>query len=378
MYQCHDAPTAGHQGFDKTLDNLRREAYWVSMTSDVKLYCQQCPRCQQSKLPLSTRAPLESTPIGKPWQMVAVDILSVPTSSSGNKCLLVVQDYFTKWADAIPLPNQKAVTITKALMNLFATMGLPDIVHSDQGQNFESTILKQTLEAFGIQKSHTTAYHPQGDGLVERFNRSLLQLLRTYIDKQSDWEQHLPLALYAYRTATHSSTGISPHLLMFGREPHSALFKSTHSFDPSSYQHFLRTKLTELQDFVESNLVMAGDKQKTYYDKRSHFPSFAVSDKVWLSVPTANKLEPKWEGKWIVISIKTPVTVEITDGKRTKVVHTNRLRHRIQPDSSENTLAEDTTKVWSPPQVEHFIEDTPIPARRNPPRDRRPPQYYRP
>lgn len=313
--------------------------------------------------------------------MVAVDILSVPTSSSGNKCLLVIQDYFTKWADAIPLPNQKAVTITRALINLFAIMGLPDIVHSDQGQNFESTVLKQTLDAFGIQKSHTTAYHPQGDGLVERFNRSLLQLLRTYIDKQqADWEQHLPLALYAYRTATHSSTCVSPHLLMFGREPHSALFNSSRTFDPGSYQHYLRTKLTELQDFVESNLVMAGDKQKTYYDKRSQFSSFTVSDKVWLSVPTANKLEPKWEGKWTVTSVKGPVIVEISDGKRTKVVHTNRLRHCIQAeaDSSESTLTETTTNLWSPPQVEHFIVDTPTPSRRDPHRNRRPPQYYRP
>ena len=78
-------------------------------------------------------------------------------------------------------------------------------------------MLKQTLDAFGIQKSHTTAYHPQGDRLVERFNRSLLQLLCTYIDKEFDWEQHLPLALYAYRTTVYSSTGISPHMLMFGR-----------------------------------------------------------------------------------------------------------------------------------------------------------------
>ena len=84
--------------------------------------------------------------------MVAVDILSVPVSTSGNNCLLVVQDYFTKWANAIPLPNQKAITITRALVNLFATMGMPDILHSDQGQNFESAVLKQTLDAFGIQK----------------------------------------------------------------------------------------------------------------------------------------------------------------------------------------------------------------------------------
>ena len=107
------------------------------MTSDVELYCRQCHQCQQyTKLPLPSRAPLTSTPIGKPWQMVAVDILSVPMSVNGNKYLLVVQHYFTKWADAIPLPNQKAVTITKALTKLFTTMGLPQILHSDQGQNF--------------------------------------------------------------------------------------------------------------------------------------------------------------------------------------------------------------------------------------------------
>ena len=218
------------------------------MISDVESYCRQCQKCQQSKLPSPSRVPLTSTPIGKPWQMVAVDILSVPVSANGNKGLLIMQDYFTKWADAIPLPNQKAITITKALVNLFATMGIPQIVHSDQGQNFECPVLKQTLNVFGIKKSHTTAYHLQGDGLVERFNLSLLQLLHTYVDKEFDWEQHLPLALYAYRTAAHSSTGISPHMLMFGKEPHAFLFDFPLTFDPGSYQHYLRAKLAELQD----------------------------------------------------------------------------------------------------------------------------------
>ena len=81
-------------------------------------------------------------PIGKSWQMVAVDILKVPISTNGNKYLLVIQDYFTKWATAIPLPIQSAATITSALINLFSQMGMPDAAHSDQGQNFESTILK--------------------------------------------------------------------------------------------------------------------------------------------------------------------------------------------------------------------------------------------
>ena len=143
-------------------------------------------RYRQSKLSRPQRAPLTNMPIGLPWQMLAVDILAVPLSTNNNRNLLVIQDYFTKWVEAVPLPDQTADRITGELVKLFSTYGHPEILHSDQGRNFESSILAQTLDAFGVHKSRTTAYHPQGDGMVERFNRSLLQLLRTYVDTQDD------------------------------------------------------------------------------------------------------------------------------------------------------------------------------------------------
>ena len=127
------------------------------------------------------KAPLQSIPIGRPWEMIAMDILEVPMSYHHNKYLLVVQNYFTKWATAIPIPDQTAASITTELIKLFSIFGVPAVVHSDQGRNFESSILRTALEAFGIEKSRTTAYHPQGDGMVERLNRSLLQLLRCYV-----------------------------------------------------------------------------------------------------------------------------------------------------------------------------------------------------
>ena len=169
----------------------------MGMLQDVE-HCSECTICQQSKLPRPQPAPLINVPIGQPWQMIAVDILEVPVSSSNNRYLLVVQDYFTKWADATPLPDQTAARISAELVKLFSVFGQPEILHSDQGRNFESAILTQTLQVFGVTKSRTTAYHPQGDGLVERFNRSLLQLLRAYVDNQDDWEWYLPLVLYAY------------------------------------------------------------------------------------------------------------------------------------------------------------------------------------
>ena len=166
LHSCHNAPSSGHQGVNKTLARLRQEAFWVGMAEDVEVYCHKCIKCQQAKHPTPTHVPMNSIPIGRTWQMIAVDILEVPVSKNNNHYLMVVQDYFTKWAEAIPLQNQTAVCITEELVKLCATYGLPEIVNSDQRRAFESTILRQTLEAFGTKKTHTTPYHPQGDGTV--------------------------------------------------------------------------------------------------------------------------------------------------------------------------------------------------------------------
>ena len=125
--------------------------------------------------------------------MLAVDILEVPLSPNNNRYLLAVQDHFTRWADAIPLPDQTTKRISSELVKLLSIYGLPQVLHSDQGRNFESALLAQTLQAIGISKSHTSAYHPQGDGLVERLNRSLLQMLRTYVKCPEEREQFLLL-----------------------------------------------------------------------------------------------------------------------------------------------------------------------------------------
>lgn len=182
--QSHDVPTAGHQGIAKTLQRLQGSAYWVGMAQDVAKYVKQCSVCQQAKLPTPTPAPLTNVPIGGPWQMLAADILEVSVSRRNNRYLLVVMDYFTKWAEAVPLQDQIAASISAAVIKICCSFGIPDVLHSDQGRNFESQLFRDVLTAFEIQKSRTTAYHPQGDGMVERFNRSLLQLLCCYTETE--------------------------------------------------------------------------------------------------------------------------------------------------------------------------------------------------
>ena len=104
---CCNIPSAGHQGYHKTLSRLK-EAYRPGMASDVQHYCEECNTCQKSKPSASVRAPLVNIPIGNSWEMLPVDILEVPISQNNHRYLLVVMDYFTKWADAIPLRDQKA------------------------------------------------------------------------------------------------------------------------------------------------------------------------------------------------------------------------------------------------------------------------------
>ena len=368
LHYTHDEPCAGHQGIDKTLGRLQQEAYWVGMAADVERHCRECMKCQQGKQPLPSKAPLMSIPIGRPWEMIAVDILQVPMSYQHNQYLLVVQDYFTKWVEAIPLPDQKAARITRELIKIFSVLGIPNIVHSDQGTNFESTILRQTLNAFGIAKSHTTSYHPQGDGMVERFNRSLLQLLRTYVEREADWEQYLSLVLFAYRTAIHASTGALPFLLMFGRQPKINEFNDDRAFDTPAYQCHLQAKLADLKDFVDTNLVEAAHTQKSLYDCHVAARKFTNGDPVWLSIPTGGKLSPRWEGGWRIQDIKTAVTMKITDGHRSKVVHVNRVRHRYQLHPRESVEHEQckTTTTWSSPEIEHSVISVDPPVHRYP------------
>ena len=172
--------------------------------------------------------------------------------------------------------------------------------------------------------------------MVERFNQSLLQLLRIYSDKQHDWECYLPLVLYAYCTSIHSSTGAPPFLLMYGRNPSSTPFSKLPVFDALSYPAHLRAKFAELHHFVEANLAAAAHNQKQAYDQHTTIPSSTAGELVWLSVTTTGKLDAKWEEEWVIKSVKSPINMEIDNGRKTKVVHTNRLRH---PNVQTNTTS---------------------------------------
>ncbi|RYA68429.1 hypothetical protein DD592_26820, partial [Enterobacter cloacae complex sp. 2DZ2F20B] len=159
--------------------------------------------------------------VGAPFERIAIDVAGpFPVTNDGNKFILVASDYFSKWPDAYAIPNQEAVTVAKVLVdNWISRFGVPLELHSDQGRNFESNVFQRVMQLLGIRKTRTTPLHPQSDGMVERFNRTMEQHLSKVVEEhQRDWDQHLPLFLLVYRAAIHDTTGQTPAHVVFGKE----------------------------------------------------------------------------------------------------------------------------------------------------------------
>ena len=137
-----------------------------------------------------------------------------------------------------------------------------------------------------------------------------------------------------------------------------------------------------MQDFVHANLAKSAKQQKQQYDRYTVSRSFKAGDPVWLSIPTARKLQPRWDGRWTVTKLKGPCNLEITNGHQSKVVHVNRVQHRIQPNQTLDPSVPTKPQQWNSPDIDHHCvspdsENDGTPQRRYPLRERHPPNWLR-
>ena len=193
LHGLHSSPTGGHLGISKTLEKARTRFYWPRQRQDIENWCNQCEMCSSRRSPTpKPRVPLQLQLAERPMERVAMDILGpLPETARGNKYILVIGDYFTKSKEAHAMPNMETVTVAKIFVNEFiCRFGIPEQLHTDQGRNFESTIIKEML---GTTKTRTTPYHPQSDGMIERFNHTVLNMLSKVVsDDEHSWDLHLP------------------------------------------------------------------------------------------------------------------------------------------------------------------------------------------
>ena len=322
---------------------MKERFYWPGMSEDARNWCQTCAVCATKKSPTQKAcAPLQTMRAGHPMQILAVDITGpFLESDAGNSYVLVVGDYFTRWMEAFAIPHQEAETVAKKLVDeVFCRFSPPEQLHSDQGRQFESALIKQICGILQIDKSRTTPYHPQCDGLVERFNRTLKHMLATTLRNHPfDWENRLRKVCMAYNTSVHSTTGYTPFYLMFGREARLPIdiaycTKQPVAESAGGYATRMKQSLTEAYDDVRINQGVSHRKQSQIYNKKVHGEPYSTGDLVWLhnpAVPTgeSRKLYHPWTGPYRVIDKISEANYRIKEvygKKEPSVVHFNRLK----------------------------------------------------
>ena len=344
----HKHRTAGHFGENKTIDQVGERYWWVSWRAFVRSSCKKCDSCAAKKPPRKTpQAPMKTYNVGAPLERVGIDVMGpLPESERGNKYILVVGNYFTKWMEAYAIPNQETPTIAKVLAEEFiCRYGVPRIIQSDQGRNFESHIFTELCKILDIDKSRSSALHPQTNGMVERQNRVIQHVLSMFVSKnQRNWDQHLPYMMMAYRSAVHESLKCSPCEMMLGRNvelPIDFLLgvpPDAENDNPerpaTAYAQELQERLKLVHDYARQNIKIASETQKKNYDHRCDGrPLFERGEAVWLHNPQRKKgvcpkLSCTWEGPYLVIERLCDVVYKIqkTSKSTPKVVHSNRLK----------------------------------------------------
>ena len=291
----------GHQGQQRTLEILQRRCYWPSMATDVAHHCLSCTRCQVAKKTRQVYQKHGHLTASQPLEVLSLDFVKMEMASNGVEDALVMTDVFSKYALAAPTKDQTAKSVVDVLLKHWIThMGVPYRIHSDKGQCFEAQIVDELCDHYNIKKSRTTSRNPQGNGICERFNRSLFGLLRTLSPEQKlKWPQYLPELVQLYNSTPHATTRLSPHEVLFGSEPRLPIDlclprdppEPVSSASEMLYRHLRR--LRQLHETAGHRLATLRNNRKPQY----HPVHLKPGDEVLIQQhpPGRNKIQDKFD-----------------------------------------------------------------------------------
>ena len=363
----------GHQGRDRTLSLLKRRFFWPYMDTYIQDKVRQCVSCIKRKSAQTRATDLVSIESHAPMEIVCIDFLKLERSKGGYENILVITDHFTRYAQALPTRNQTATTTARALFDgFFVHYGFPAKIHSDQGANFESRVIRKLCKIAGIKKSRTTPYHPMGNGMCERFNRTLLNMLGTLTDRQkADWKAFVPTLTHAYNAATHASTGYAPFYLMFGRYPRLSVdaflgiwVDSSGTNTRADYVDKLKSRLVYAYEAATNEAAKSAERQKKAYDEKVRSAVVDTGDHVLVrtvGLKGPQKLANKWEDHTYIVTKQPipgiPVYVVQKEGSLAKprTLH----RHMLLPFNSLPIIEEippgkhPTLKIQKTPEARY-------------------------
>ena len=367
---AHESPMSGHLGINKTYHKIINHFYWPGLKSDVSKYCKTCHTCQMVGKPNQTIPKAQLHPIpafDEPFSRILIDCVGpLPRTKSGNEYLLTIMCTSTRFPEAIPLRNIKTKSIVKALIKFFTFVGLPKSVQSDQGSNFMSGIFQQVMHELGIKQFRSSAYHPEGQGALERFHQTLKNMIRSYcFDTEKDWDEGIHLLLFAVRESVQESLGFSPFELVFGhsvRGPLKLLKEKFLSNDETplnllQYVSDFRNRLSRACEVARSNLKTSQGKMKARYDNHVIDRKFKPGDKVLALLPIPGRpLQARYFGPYTIDKKTSDLNYIInTPGRRKnkQMCHVNMLKEYFDRDSS---ISKPITVVNTVPQESNVFE----------------------
>ena len=351
MIRYHDHKLAGHFGVTKTLSIIRAKYFWPKMIPQIQAHVRNCLLCAKRKAHTTCKAPMQPIPPSEYiWERIAMDIMGpLPESSRNYKYILVIMEYATKYVIATPMRDMTAATVMRKLIkHVILKEGISSVILTDRGPNFLSNDMKELSRQLGVKQVRTTAYHPQTDGLVENFNKTLTDMLTAHVHKEPiNWDIHLDYCISCYNQSIHISTKESPFFLLKGRDP----LEPTDLRPPMRYRlaqnenNIFSQQWHQAVELARANILIAQDKQKQNYDKNIRECIFEEGDQVLQkeSHSQTGKFYMRWDGPFIIIKKLSNVNVVIRDPRNDAswTVHINRLRkwngkNEAEKDEIEN------------------------------------------
>lgn len=380
LLSYHDSVLACHMATERCFQTIRMKYYWKSMYQDIKTYIETCEECQKSKRHYQGKsAPLHPFKSDDDiFSRLHMDFLELNKTPEGFKYLLVVTCAFSKWNEAFPMKSTKAVDVARVLYDEIITRyGAFKVLITDRAQDFVSKLIKELCNLFQITKLNTCSYCPQGNAQVERTNGTILKCLRIYSNKeQNNWPSLIPSILLANRIAPNESTGLSPYMILFGRECRlpldTALLPPTNLHGTAEdYMRSIIEKQQMTREIVQENISKAQEKYKTHYDKKTKEPSYKVGQRVWLYSSRVQKglkvkMIQKYVGPYYIVQIKNNITFKLrrcADNTLVRsMIHANRLKPYHDPASRPTNLPEmfrNDTIERNPEEITEENEDDP-------------------
>ncbi|KAF5757863.1 putative nucleotidyltransferase, Ribonuclease H [Helianthus annuus] len=363
LQEAHDTPMGGHGGFLKTMKRLSTQYFWPHMKQEVRLYVQQCLVCQQQKY--QTVAPaglLQPLPIPTQiWEDLSMDfIVGLPVSNRIDTILVVV-DRLSKYAHFIGLSHPFTA---KGVASIFCKEvvrlhGFPRSIVSDRDVVFISNFWQELFRLTQTKLQLSTSYHPQTDGQTEVLNRCLEAYLRCFAHEQpTKWSTYLAWAEYSYNTGYHTSAGMTPFRVVYGREPPSLLPYVMGETKNADLEHQLLDR-DDMLKLLRSNLQKAQDRMRNQANTKRRDQTYNVGDYVFLKIQPYRqkslakrrfeKLSPRFFGPYRVKRIIGPVAYELelpSDARIHPVFHVSMLKPAHGASFSDSCPPLPITKDW--------------------------------